>query len=221
MPIPRRSILLIPAAGFIGCNWIFDRMYYAGMEKFGREKRDILAKRVAAGREDQEKAKEQFQTTLQAFQELTGFDGGDLEKVYNKLNKELERSENRAGQVRERINGIERVARDLFAEWDQEIDKMSSSDLRSRSRALREETESRYKQLIAKMRQAESKMDPVLAAFRDQVLFLKHNLNARAIQSLGDTALAIDGEVAALVKDIEASIAEADAFVATLSGDPA
>ena len=218
MPISRRALLLVPAAGLAGCNWIFDRMYYASMEKFGREKRDILAKRVAAGREDQEKAKEQFQTTLQAFQELTGFDGGELEKVYNKLSKELERSESRAGQVRERIDGIERVARDLFREWDGEIEKMSSADLRAKSRVLRDDTEDRYGVLIAKMRLAESKMEPVLSAFRDQVLFLKHNLNARAIQSLGSTALEIDDEVAALVKDIEASIAEADAFVASLSG---
>ncbi|MCB9386179.1 MAG: DUF2959 domain-containing protein [Bryobacterales bacterium] len=220
MRISRRSLLLVPAAaGLTGCNWIWDRVYYAGMEKLGREKRDILAKRVSAGREDQEKAKEQFQTTLQAFQELTGFDGGELEKVYNKLNKELERSESRAKQVRDRIDGIERVARDLFREWDQEIDKMSSADLKAKSRVLRDDTEDRYKQLIAKMRQAESKMDPVLAAFRDQVLFLKHNLNARAIQSLSNTVLEIDKDVAALVKDIEASIDEADLFVASLSGE--
>lgn len=220
MSISRRSLLLIPTASLTGCNWIWDRVYYASMEKLGREKRDILAKRVSAGRADQEKAKEQFQTTLEAFQELTGFDGGELEKVYNKLNKELERSENRANQVRERIDGIERVARDLFKEWDQEIEQMSSPDLRAKSRVLRDETEDRYNQLISKMRQAESKMDPVLAAFRDQVLFLKHNLNARAIQSLGDTVLEIDEDVAALVQDIEASIEEADAFVASLSGEP-
>ncbi|MBI1355215.1 MAG: DUF2959 family protein [Acidobacteria bacterium] len=211
-------LALTLAAGATGCTWITDQIYYAGMEKLGREKRDILAKRVAAGREDQEKAKEQFQTTLEAFQALTGFDGGDLEKVYKKLDGELKRSKNRAEKVRERIDGIERVARDLFREWDGEIEKISSADLRNRSRTLRQETEERYGQLIAKMKQAEAKMEPVLTAFEDQVLFLKHNLNARAIQSLGSTALEIDGEVAALVADIEASIAEADAFVDSLSG---
>ena len=214
----RIALVAALLAGLTGCNWITDRIYYAGMEKLGREKRDILAKRVAAGREDQEKAKEQFQTTLEAFQTLTGFDGGDLEKLYNKLDGELNRSKNRAERVEERINGIERVARDLFREWDGEIEKISSAELRDKSRALREETEDRYQQLIAKMKQAETKMEPVLTAFEDQVLFLKHNLNARAIQSLSKTALAIDGEVAALIADIEASIAEADAFVASLEG---
>lgn len=198
---------------------MWEKAYVAGMEKLGSEKRDILSKRVAAGRDDQQKAKEQFQTTLQAFQELTGFDGGELEKVYNKLNKEYERSESRADRVRERIKGIESVAKALFKEWDQEIGEMGAADLRSKSRGLLDDTQDRYERLIVKMRQAEGKMEPVLAAFRDQVLFLKHNLNAQAIQSLSSTVLEIDEEVTALVADIEASIQEADDFVAALTGE--
>ncbi len=68
------------------------------------------------------------------------------------------------------------------------------------------------------MKQAEGKMEPAPAAFRDQVLFLKHNLNAQAIQSLSDIVLEIDEDVAALIADIEASIAEADEFMAALAG---
>ena len=66
------------------------------------------------------------------------------------------------------------------------------------------------------MRRAEAKMDPVLTAFRDQVLFLKHNLNARAISSLQGTVAQIEGDVGALITDMEASIAEADAFISSL-----
>ena len=36
-------------------------------------------------------------------------------------------------------------------------------------------------------------MKPVLAAFHDQVLVLKHNLNARAIASLEGTAVTLQG----------------------------
>lgn len=195
-----------------------EKIYVGGMEKLGKEKRDILARRVADGREDQQEAKEQFQTTLEAFQELTGFDGGELEKVYNKLNREYERSEARAERVSERIDGIERVAKAMFNEWGQEISEIGSADLRSKSRALLDDTKDRYSRLIAAMKQAEAKMQPVLGAFRDQVLFLKHNLNAQAIQSLSEVVLEIDDDVAALVADIEASIAEADEFVAALEG---
>lgn len=208
----RRALGALLLAALCGCT----SLYYSGMKKLGKEKRDILAKRVEAGRKDQEEAKKQFQTALEAFQALTGFDGGNLEETYKKLNKEYERTEGRANDVRGRIESIEQVAGDMFKEWDQEIGEMRNSDLKNRSRALRREAEKRYRPLIARMKTSESKMRPVLAAFRDQVLFLKHNLNAKAIASLKQTALKMDGEVALLVKEIEASIQEADAFIATL-----
>lgn len=199
-----------------GCDAIGSYLYYESMEKLGREKRDILARRVEAGRKEQVEAKEQFQTTLEAFQDLTGFEGGNLEKTYNQLNKEYERSETQAKQVGERIQAIDKVANDLFAEWEKEIGEIGSQDLQRRSRELLSETKGRYSQFISKMRDAEGKMEPVLSKFRDQVLFLKHNLNAAAIASLSETSLQIDSDVAALVSDIEASIAEADSFIASL-----
>jgi len=56
-------------------------------------------------------------------------------------------------------------------------------------------------------------MQPVLTAFRDQVLFLKHNLNAAAIASLQTTAKGIESDVERLVAEMNASIAEADRFI--------
>ena len=54
--------------------------YYKTMQKFGKEKRDILVARVKDSKKDQEQTKEQLKTTMETFQELTGFKGGDLEK---------------------------------------------------------------------------------------------------------------------------------------------
>ena len=71
------------------------------------------------------------------------------------------------------------------------------------------------------MKQASGKMDPVLSAFHDQVLFLKHNLNAQAIASLQTTAAGIEQDVAALIKDMENSIKEADAFINQMDKKPA
>jgi hypothetical protein len=208
---------LIVAGGLLMLVTSCSSLYYASMEKLGKEKRDILVGRVKDVREDQEKAKEQFQTTLQAFQAVTGFEGGDLEKTYNKLSGELEDAESRARKVHDRIDSVERVAKDLFVEWEGEINAIQDASLRAKSRSLLQDTRRRYSGLLTKMRTAEKRMEPVLAAFRDQVLFLKHNLNARAIQSLKDTSVQIDGEVTRLVKDLEISIQEADAFIASMS----
>ncbi|MBZ0172064.1 MAG: DUF2959 domain-containing protein, partial [Phycisphaerales bacterium] len=168
---------------------------------------------VQEARDEQEEAKEQFATTLEEFKALTGYDGGDLEKTYNKLKRELDRSEDAAGDVRGRITRIERVASALFREWETELDQYSSASLRDASEAQLRDTEARYEQLISAMRDAESRMEPVLVAFRDQVLFLKHNLNARAIASLDRTVLELESEVDRLIAEMNVSIAEANAFI--------
>jgi predicted secreted protein len=212
-------VAIVLAMGTLGLATGCSKVYYAAMEKVGREKRDILSSRIAEGKKDQEKAKEQFQTTLEAFQAVTGFTGGDLEKTYKKLNNEFESAEARAEDVRKQIRSIEQVSKDMFAEWNQEIASMGNADLRVRSQQMLRDTEKRYRAVILKMKDSERRMEPVLKAFRDQVLFLKHNLNARAIRSLKDTAVKLDTQVTSLVKDLDASIQEADAFIASLAKD--
>ncbi|MFK7895000.1 MAG: DUF2959 domain-containing protein [Myxococcota bacterium] len=204
--------LLLAATALSGCT----QAYYSAMEQVGQHKRDILRSRIEAGREDQKEAQEQFKTTYEEFAEAARFDGGNLESVYNRLNAEFERSEARAQDVTERIDSIERVAADLFREWKLEIDQYQSARLRTQSEQSLRETQGRYSQLIDAMRRAEAKMPPVLNAFRDQVLFLKHNLNARAVAALEDTLGEIENDVASLIRDIDVSIKEAESFLSQL-----
>jgi ElaB/YqjD/DUF883 family membrane-anchored ribosome-binding protein len=187
------------------------------MERIGKEKRDILVQRLRDGKKDQAATQEQLKTTLETFQELTGFHGGDLEKIYKKLNKELDRSQDRANQLSSRIQSIDRVASDLFTEWQKEIDSMADRNLKTQSTSMLRDTKRQHLIYMKRMHETEGKIAPVLQAFHDQVLFLKHNLNARAIQSLKTTATALDGQVNALIKDIQTSAQEADSFINTLS----
>jgi hypothetical protein len=187
--------------------------YYNAWEKLGWAKRDILVDRVKDARDDQEQAKKQFKTTLERFQEVTNFQGGDLEAKYKKLNGEYEDSVSAAEDVSKRITAVESVANDMFKEWQEEIKQYSNADLRRSSEGKLRDTRQRYNQLIGVMKQAEGKMKPVLAAFKDQVLYLKHNLNAQAVSSLQATAAGIESDVGKLIADMEKSIAEANAFI--------
>jgi len=207
-----RFVLLLTLL-LTGCT----SLYYNAMEKIGKEKRDILVQRILAGKKDQERAKEQIKTTLEAFQDLTGFEGGDLEKTYKKLNGEFEDAEKRANDVSDRIKSIDQVGSDLFNEWGQELATIKDSTLHARSQQLLRVTRNRHQQYIQRMKQTERKMLPILQGFRDQMLFLKHNLNAKAIGSLKTTTAKMDGDVTALVADIEASSKEADAFIQSLA----
>ena len=204
------SLLLLATSG---CS----NMYYDAMEKVGIHKRDILTDRIEDARDSQHDAKEQFNTALERFQAELNFDGGDLQKTYNTLNREFERSQDRASMVSERIDLVEDVAGALFAEWRQEIDQYSSAKLRRLSNQQLKSTQRRYRDLLRTMRLAEQRMQPVLNTFQDQVLFLKHNLNARAVASLREEFGAIENDIVALIKDMEASIAKADEFIEDLA----
>lgn len=192
--------------------------YYSVMEKFGSEKRDILVSRVGSARDEQEKAKDQFVNALEQFKATVSFDGGNLEKQYNLLQREFDRAESRAGAVQSRIDAVETVAKDLFKEWQKELDQYTDPSLRRSSERQLRETQMRYEEMIAKMRTAEQKMGPVLDAFRDRVLFLKHNLNAAAIASLEGEAINLERDVEALIRDMEASINEANSFIGDMKG---
>ncbi len=190
--------------------------YYGAMEKIGFAKRDILVDRVEETREAQAEAKDQFASALERFIAVTGADVGELQSRYDALNGELKRSESRAKEVRDRIASVEDVADALFREWKEEIGQYTNARLKGESRRQYDATRRRYDELIRLMRRAADRMDPVLATFRDQVLFLKHNLNARAIASLSATHEELQGDITRLIRDMEASIKEADEFIQSL-----
>ncbi|MEP1599039.1 MAG: DUF2959 domain-containing protein [Hyphomonas sp.] len=187
--------------------------YYGAMEQFGYQKRDLLVSRVNDAAEAQDDAKVQFTSALEAFRSVVAVDGGELEASYDSLSRAYERSEEKAHHVRERIKDMKTVSRDLFVEWRKELEEYSDPGLRRASAEQREATRDRYAVLVEKMDRAAASMDPVLAVFKDRVLFLKHNLNARAIAALGDETRNIETDVAALIEEMERSIAEADAFI--------
>lgn len=206
-PVVLVSLLL----GLTGCT----TAYYGAMERVGTHKRDILKSRIESGREDQKEAQAQFKTTYQRFAELTQYSGDELEDAYNDLNREYKRSQARADDVSSRILSIERVANDLFEEWRSEIELIGNAKLARQSRESLRSTETRYDTLIMAMKRAEAKMPPVLSAFNDQVLYLKHSLNARAIAALESTLGEMENEVASLLRDIDDSIRESERFLET------
>ncbi|MFO1499723.1 MAG: DUF2959 family protein [Verrucomicrobiota bacterium] len=88
--------------------------------------------------------------------------------------------------------------------------------LRQDSEQKLRETQRKYEGLHTAMKRAEGSMEPVLVQFRDQVTYLKHNLNAQAIGALRGEVLDIEKEVQALIRDMNSSISEAESFLKTI-----
>ena len=211
------ALLLILATATLGVGC--DTIYYRTMKKFGKEKRDILVSRVKDARESQDEAQQQFKSALERFQAIVQINGGSLEDKYKKLNDELERSEDRANQVKDRINAVRDVSKDLFNEWNDELGKYSDRKLRQESEREMRDTKRRTDALIASMTRAQARVEPVLKPLRDRVLFLKHNLNARALGALTKELDTVRTDVDELVADMQRSIAEADAFIQDMEKD--
>ena len=203
------SFLLLSLAG---CQ----SAYYGAMEKVGVHKRDIMVNRVESAQEAQTDAKEQFESALAEFRSIVQIKDQDLAQRYDRLNDEYEDSKAAAKAVTARIDAVEDVSEALFDEWEDEIELYSSANLKRQSATKLSQTRRQYQGLIRAMRSAEARMEPVLQAFQDQVLFLKHNLNARAIDSLQGELGSIETDVAQLIREMERSIAESEAFISNL-----
>ena len=188
-------------------------VYYGAMEKVGFHKRDIMVSRVKKARTSEQEAKEVFKGALEEFSSVTDFKGGNLEKQYSKVNKAYLAAERQAADVKARHDDVESVSKALFREWKKEIKLYESAELKAESNKQLAAAQARYKTLIAAMHRAEKSLDPVLRKFRDHTLFLKHNLNSKAIASLQSQVQTTRIEVSRLIKEMEKAIAEADSFI--------
>jgi len=212
MSITGIALSLAMLVGISGC----DSVYYGAWEKLGYEKRDLLVSSVEDAIESQEEAKDQFKTALDQFASVVNVEDSNLKSMYEDLSDEFDEANDRAEQVSDHIDDVEDVSEDLFAEWRTELEQYTNADLKRSSQTQLRATETKYKALLGSMRKAEDRMEPVLNVFRDQVLFLKHNLNAQAISGLRSELNAVENDVSILIADMEEAITRSQAFIEDL-----
>jgi ElaB/YqjD/DUF883 family membrane-anchored ribosome-binding protein len=210
-----RLFLALLAISLGGC----ESTYYDAMERFGVHKRAILIDRIEAAQTSQEKGQAQFRDALEQFQAIVNFDGGDLEVIYIKLDSEYQDSVDAADTIRDRISSVESVAEALFSEWETELDEYSSATLKRNSQRQLKQTRKRFNQLMSSMQNAERTIDPVLYSLKDNVLYLKHNLNARAIASLKGELSTVNEDVNTLIEAMQTAINESSAFIDQMKTD--
>lgn len=195
----------------IGADWGIP-----SIDTFYQEPRDILINRVEAASKAQQETAEEFRSALEKFKEVVNFSGGDLEKKFNTLNAAYERSESAANNITKRVDRVVKASNNLLSEWRDELNEYHDASIKRRAEAQFDQTRIKAENLIAAMRKAEAKTEPVLGAFKDQVLFVKHNLNMQAISALQQESAVIEQDVSALIQEMEASIAEAAEFIKSI-----
>jgi len=214
MVLVNRITLLLLLFSLGSCETVM----FDALEQVGYHKREILIDRIESAQESQTEGQEQFKSALEQFKSVVNFDGGDLEAVYNRLNDEYESSVNAAEEIHDRIASVESVAEALFDEWQSELNEYTNPNLRRDSERQLKATRKRYTKLLSAMHRAESAIEPVLASLKDNTLYLKHNLNARAIASLKNELGTVDSDVTELLSAMQQAINESNAFINELRG---
>jgi ElaB/YqjD/DUF883 family membrane-anchored ribosome-binding protein len=215
--LPWKTLFLSGMVGsFIvgsGCS----KAYFSVMEKLGYPKRSLMISSVEDAQKSQQAAKEEFKDALESYRAVLNVKGAKLEEKYKLLRGQLESCEGRARDVSKRISSVEQVSDALLSEWEKEIGQYSNQQFAEASKSQLREAKTKANALISAMKRAESRLNPALQPLRDNVLFLKHNLNARAIAGLNDERIEIEDSVSTLITDLERAISEADRFIADMN----
>jgi hypothetical protein len=195
----------------------FNSAYYNTKESLGQHKRDLVVLHVEQACSSLERSRDQFEDTLDKFKTVICVPETSLEHKYKLLKRQYDFCQLRADEVSHRIAAIIAVSEALFTEWEAELKLYESRALRSRSNQQLKASRQHYARLLKSLSKAEAKIPPVLAAFRDQVLFLKHNLNAQAIAALQHEFVGISLDISQLIEVMEKTISEANQFVSILA----
>ncbi|MCQ8181673.1 DUF2959 domain-containing protein [Methylomonas sp. SURF-1] len=194
------------------------KAYYQSRESLlGHHKRDIVVMQVDQACHSLKDSRDQFVEALDKFKTLVHLPESSLEQRYQQLKRRYDVCRSKADHVSQKIQAVEEVSEALFAEWEAELDLYSNRALRARSQQQLKKSRQQYARLLKALQTAENRMVPVLAAFQDQVLFLKHNLNAHAIAALRHEFVEIGVDISKLIEVMEKTIAEASQFVAILA----
>lgn len=207
--------ILLVSCVLSGCS-VAQKAQYSALEKFGVHKRDILVDRIEKTTETQEETKQQFQSAYEELASLVDVDDQGLEKRYQRMASAVDKSEAKANQLTARIKSVDKVANDLFAEWEEELNQYQSVNLRTASQNNLNATKARYQKIYQKMQESSAKVEPVLQVLQDNTLYLKHNLNARAVSGLSNEVLVIEDKVRALIAQMELSINESKSFIGSM-----
>lgn len=192
--------------------------YYQSRETLlGDHKRDLVVMQVDQACHSLKESRDQFVDALEQFKSLVRVDDSPLQLRYQLLKRHYDQCRYKAEQVTQKIQAIEHVSEALFAEWEAELELYTNRSLRTRSQQQLKKSRQQYMRLLKTLQLAESRIHPVLADFQDQVLSLKHNLNAHAIAALRNDFLDIGLDISKLLDVMEKTIIEASQFVSILS----
>jgi chromosome segregation ATPase len=183
------------------------------METVGYEKREMLVDRLQEARTDQVEAKQQLQTALYTLTRLGSAPATEMPDLRDDLDKQVGDAENELEDLRSSIAAVESVSGSMFDEWEEELAKYDSDELRNRSKAELQESRKEYSTLITQLKQTEQKLTQLIPPLQDQVLYLEHAVNAGDRVEKPEGLDDVREQISTAIEDLETSIDRTNRFI--------
>lgn len=190
--------------------------YYDALEHTGIHKRDLLMQRIEKVRDAQTAAQKQFEATLLEYRSVVLFQSGDLNERQAQLEEDYRAAQLRARNVRYHLQGVDSVADDLFSEWKAELKGYRTAELRRAAEADYDRTRQQYQALRDQLNETEARLQPLLDLLGDQMLSLRHSLNARTISRSSDAYTQLEHDMKSLFEEMTRANDQADMFIRRL-----
>ena len=136
----------------------------------------------------------QTETTLGGYNAIIEGKVPDNRKAYKALVKDIQKCENQADKVGNRIVAMQTAASTYFSDWEASIATITSDDLRAKSEMRLKETRASYDEILKAAQKAGDEFTPFITNLHDQVTFLGHDLNPSAIADLTDEAAKLNAK---------------------------
>jgi hypothetical protein len=206
------SLVLILSS--TGCN---NSLGYNFQEAMGTPKRQVLLSRVQDTRDAMKDTKKTFASAMQQFGSVYKESGSKLENKYVILKKEYETCNSKASDLRSQIASVKSIGQVLFQEWQKELDQFTNEQMRKLSEVKMQQTREKYVTMTESMDRVSARMTPVMTSMSDQLLNIKHSLNALIVVSLEEELVQLRGQMDNLMAEIDASVNHCNAFIGSMA----
>ena len=180
-------------------------LYYNTWELLGKEKRDVLKMNMEDVDDQQKDVEEKVSDTLALIRKNYNFKEGKLEATYDRMKEDYEDAKSLADDYSEQVQKTIDIADDLFDEWEDEAKELSNANYRTTSLKQLRQTKASFKRSEKSMRRVENSLNKLLKSYNDQVVYLKHSLNAKAVGNLKAELSEIKRNIEILSSRIEKS----------------
>ncbi|MBK7876030.1 MAG: DUF2959 family protein [Planctomycetes bacterium] len=159
-------------------------------------------------------AKEKSHAALDALKTLTAPTfAGDPGAAYTQFVKAIEQSESQARTISVNIYPMKEAAEAMFQQWTVDLESFGNSRLRSRSAMRMEETRTRYQNVLSTATAVRVAYDAYNSDLRDHALFLGHDFNSAAVQTIAGDVAAMSDQVAELDQRFQACVEASKGYI--------